>query len=317
MTTNSGSNPARPVSPVRLALNRSLAPLTSWKIGGPAAYYAEPADPPSLLWCLQYALDHRLSVFALGGGSNILVSDQGYPGLVLRYLDAHHNFPCDQEEGRLYVGAAASLARAARDTAADGWTGLEWAEGIPGTIGGAIVGNAGAFGGAIASSIRTVETLSLENGAKLWPVDQCAFGYRSSRFQPPAGSHLATSEFVVSAEFRLTRSEPDLVIRHLREISRERRARTPAGRTCGSVFRNPPGDSAGRLIEAVGLRGAEHGPAQISTLHANYIVNRGDATAGDVLALIDLARTRVRVEFGIELELEVRLVGQASDAVNS
>lgn len=298
---------------LNLQRDRLLAPMTSWRIGGPARYFAEPTSSDELRACLEFALDRRLPVFALGGGTNLLVSDEGYPGLVLRYSDSVHAIETDStgrdQDVALVVGARASLARTARRSAADGWAGLEWAEGIPGTVGGAVVGNAGAYGGETAQVVESVQAFSLEGGLVEHAAEQCGFAYRRSVFQPPAAPVLVTSTFIARVRFRLQRADPAGLLARVREISEQRRARTPAGLSCGSVFRNPPGDSAGRLIEHVGLKGTEHGGAQISPQHANYIVNRGGATAEDVRALIEEARGRVLRECGIELQLEVRLLG--------
>ena len=162
---------------------RALAPLTSWKIGGPAAFFVEPRNPEELGACLRMAQERRLEVLILGGGSNLLVADEGFPGLVLRYADTTHALVIAEEQARARFGARFPLARAARTLAAEGWAGLEWAEGIPGTIGGAVAGNAGAFGGEISSALEELQIYSLARGLETLTPADCGFSYRSSRFR--------------------------------------------------------------------------------------------------------------------------------------
>jgi UDP-N-acetylmuramate dehydrogenase len=291
---------------VRFEPSVSLAPLTSWRIGGPAAWLAEPADAADLAECLAFAEARGLPVLALGGGSTVLVADSGYPGLILRCGRRDCRLePAGAELAQVTVGARATLAAVARELARAGWGGLEWAEGIPGTVGGAVVGNAGAYGGTIAEFCRSVTIWSREEGTRRLPSRDMAFSYRRSRLT----GQDSTATFLLEAEFELRRDDRARLLERIKEIGAQRRARSPVGLSCGSVFRNPPGDSAGRLIEACGLRGATVGGAMISERHANYILNRGGATARDVLTLVDRAREEVRRASGIELELEVRLVG--------
>ncbi len=283
---------------------RPLAPLTSLKIGGSAAWFAQPSSPAELLACLQAAEQHGRPVFALGGGSNLLVADSGYAGLVLRYYDATERLEESGATARLRAGARAPLAGTARRLAHAGWSGLEWAEGIPGTVGGAVVGNAGAYGGDIASVVCEVEVCSLEGTAVIAGAD-CGFAYRDSRFhgQDP------TRVFITAVTFELRVGDPEALASRVRAIGESRKARTPVGLSCGSVWKNPEGDSSGRLIEAAGLKGEARGGARISPLHANYIVNESHASAEDVLALMRLARRKVFEATGILLAPEVMLVG--------
>ncbi len=287
--------------------HRPLAPLTSLKVGGPAAFFAEPADAAALAACLEFAGRHGLPVLPLGGGTNLLVSDAGFPGLVVRCGAGGWSVEAEADGALVRAGARAPLAGLARATARSGWAGLEWAEGIPGTVGGAVVGNAGAFGGEIAAVLRAATCHTRDRGeTSLTPAD-LAFVYRGSslrRVSPP-------TRFLLAAEFALTAGNAKELQSRMRDYAARRRAHTPAGSSCGSVFKNPPNDHAGRLIEAAGLKGAESGAAIVSPLHANYIVNRGGATAGDILALIERVRSTVRERFGVSLELEVRLVGFA------
>jgi UDP-N-acetylmuramate dehydrogenase len=295
----------------RCSRDRVLASLTTWQIGGPADLFAEPETIAELETCLRFARAEGLPVLALGGASNMLIADEGFRGLVVRYRDESQTLEVEGDRARLRIGSGALLSRTARRTARQGWAGLEWAEGIPGTIGGAIVGNAGAYGGEIAGVIESVTAYSIDPGLRILSCAECEFAYRSSRFKRlglPAG-------FIVAAELGLARGDPAQLDARLREIAALRKSKSPAGRSCGSVFQNPPGEAAGRLIDRAGLRGSEEGPAQISSQHGNYIVNRGGATARQILALIRRARERVLTETGITLQPEVRLVGFPEEAI--
>jgi UDP-N-acetylmuramate dehydrogenase len=241
----------------------------------------------------------------------MLISDRGFPGLVIRYLDATVEETPHGDWLELRVGAGHLLSRLARRMTRVGWSGLEWAEGIPGTLGGAIAGNAGAFRGQISDRVGLVASVDRSGTIRECAGEECAFGYRTSVFKQRGLS----AGYIISATLELKAGDPEQLTQRMEEIAATRKRNSPTGSSCGSVFKNPPGDFAGRLIQAAGLLGAEEGPAQISTKHGNYIVNRGGSTADQVLRLIHRARHEVHTQFGIELELEVRLVGfENSDA---
>ncbi|MDM7914896.1 MAG: UDP-N-acetylmuramate dehydrogenase [Candidatus Eisenbacteria bacterium] len=281
-----------------------LAPLTTWRIGGPARALAEPSTPEEPAEARRAADLRGWPVWILGGGSNVLVADQGFPGLVIRYADRRRAIETRGEEALVQVGSRAPLAGLARATARAGLRGLQWAEGIPGTVGGAIVGNAGAYGGEIAEALAEVTIVTPDGRIEQRDAAWLAYGYRTSRLKS-----LDPSSLVVSARFRLTRDDPAALAAEVSRIGAERRARTPVGASCGSVFRNPPGTSAGRLIDLAGCKGLRRGGAVVSELHANYILNTGGATARDVRELIEEIRARVGAAFGITLELEIRTIG--------
>jgi UDP-N-acetylmuramate dehydrogenase len=291
-----------------------LAPLTAWKVGGPARFLSEPADPSALAHDLRIAGDLGLPVFLLGGGSNLLVADEGFPGLVLRYRDRALRLEVSRENpqaAHLRVAAGAPLAGTARAMAYKGWAGLEWAEGIPGTIGGAVAGNAGAYGGEIARVLEEAEVLVGASRREVWPAEAFRFGYRTSRIRElPSGQAV-----ILSATFRLHREDPTGLRERMERFARRRRATTPTGQTCGSVFRNPPGDAAGRLIEAAGLKGHAVGGARVAREHANYILNEGTATAQDILELIRHVRDEVLRRFQVRLVPEVQFVGFPDDVL--
>lgn len=284
----------------------ALSRYTSWKIGGPARYRADASSPAELASLLGWASQRDLPVFLLGGGSNLLALDEGYPGLVLRYRASATQIDEQGDTVLARVDAGAPMAGTARKLAHQGYAGLEWAEGLPGTIGGAMYGNAGCYGGSVASVLRRA-WLWVGGQIEEWPVEQLGYGYRTSALKRGAAP-ASQRPIILAAEFAMRRADPQELARTMAETSVQRRAKTPHGQSCGSVFKNPPGDSAGRLIEAAGLKGARVGNAQIAERHANYIINMGGATSADVLALIDMARDRVRAEFGLELELEVQIM---------
>ncbi|MBM3285802.1 MAG: UDP-N-acetylmuramate dehydrogenase [Candidatus Eisenbacteria bacterium] len=282
-----------------------LAPFTSWRIGGPCRALAEPATPEELTISRREAERLGWPVFLLGGGTNLLVADEGYPGLVVRYAARGRSLEVIGDRAIVRAEARMPLAGLARETARSGWAGMEWAEGIPGTLAGAAVGNAGAYGGQMADVVVGVEVVLPDGKLETWPPGKMEYGYRRSALKgrDPAGPT------VVAVQIELERDDPERLAAEIRRIAGERKSRTPAGASCGSVFRNPPGTSAGRLIDQAGCKGLRKGGAFVSDLHANYILNEGGARARDVLDLIDEVRRRVRGAFGISLELEIQLVG--------
>ncbi|NJN17166.1 MAG: UDP-N-acetylmuramate dehydrogenase [Oscillochloris sp.] len=291
-------------APVPLQLDEPLARHTSWRIGGPARYYAEPRTPEQAAELSAWAVTHELPLIWIGGGTNLLASDDGFPGLVARYRAAEWQIVDHGATATLHVQAGAPMAGTARRVVAMGWAGLEWAEGVPGTIGGAVFGNAGCYGGDIAGVLHHVDLLL---GAKRehWSFERMQYGYRTSALKQ---ANASPPPLILAAELRLARGDAAALTARVKQIAVERKGKTPWGSSCGSVFKNPPGDSSGRLIEAAGLKGRRVGAAEISGRHANYIVNLGGATSADILALIDLARNEVKRRFGVELELEVRKI---------
>jgi UDP-N-acetylmuramate dehydrogenase len=282
-----------------------LAPFTSWRIGGPARRFTIVHEPTTLQLAIAQADALGLRWFVLGGGSNLLVPDHGWDGAVIRYRDRHCDIEPYGDTGLARIGAGAPMAGTARRLARLGWAGLEWAEGLPGTIGGAVYGNAGCYGGDIAGTLEYA-TVLVGAGTERWSVERLAYGYRTSVLKRHTGD--TPRPVIISAAVRLQRGDPLELAARMELTASLRRSRTPWGASCGSVFKNPPGESAGRLIEAVGLKGARSGQAMIAPLHANYIINLGQASSDDVLRLIDQARERVLSHCGITLELEVQLL---------
>lgn len=290
--------------PLRTA--EPMARHTSWRVGGLARYYAEPATPAEAIALATWATDQQLPLIWIGRGTNLLVRDEGFDGVIAVYRGQRWELHDQGESAELWIEAGAPMAGTARRLAAMGWAGLEWAEGLPGTVGGAIVGNAGCYGGNVAGQLIAAELLM--NGCERveWSSNDLAYTYRESILKQM--QHTPLPPLVLAGRFRLQRADPAVLTARMAAIAAERKQKTPAGSSCGSVFKNPPGDFAGRLIEAVGLKGTRIGDAEISPLHANYIVNHGQARAADILALIDLARATVAERFGITLQLEVRII---------
>lgn len=295
-----------------LPLMREHEPMDrhcSWRAGGRARFYAEPSHPAEALALVEWAAEQALPVIWVGRGTNILVRDTGFPGLIAAYRAQQWAVIEDGATVALRVEAGAPMAGLARRLAAMGLAGLVWAEGLPGTVGGAVVGNAGCYGGDTAGVVRDVEVLHALT-VQPWSVEQLAYTYRSSALKRMLASAdpLDLPPLVVAATFALQRADPQELQARMAAIARERKAKTPSGSSCGSVFKNPAGASAGQLIEQAGLKGRTIGAAVISPQHANYIVNTGGATASDILALAELAQTTVQHQFGVHLDMEVRVI---------
>jgi UDP-N-acetylmuramate dehydrogenase len=301
-----------------------LGPHTSLKIVGPADFFVRARDPRELSRCLSAALSAGVPWLLLGGGSNMLISDRGFRGLAIK-VEAppgqRNRGEVLEETGqtvRLRCQAGAFSAGLARWTASLGWRDLEWACGIPGTVGGAAAGNAGAYDGDMARSVERVRAWFPEEGERTLEGAEMGFQYRASRFKraevpgqparlPAPGT--APPGVILAVELRLTPGTPGEALARIETYERQRREKQPTERSCGSVFKNPPSDHAGRLIDVAGLKGTAVGGAQISLKHGNFFVNRGQARAADVVALIHLARRRVEEESGVRLETEILFAG--------
>ncbi|HEU5100068.1 MAG TPA: UDP-N-acetylmuramate dehydrogenase, partial [Roseiflexaceae bacterium] len=296
-----------------------------WRIGGPARYFVNAATPEQLRAALSWARARETPAFVLGGGTNVLMLDAGFDGLVLRYRAQELRIEREGDTGRVWIAAGAPMAGTVRKLAAQGWGGLQWAEGLPGTIGGALFGNAGCYGGDVASTLARAWLL-VGDEVEEWPVERFGYGYRTSTLKRTKDQRPKTKDqksdvnplvlgpwslvgpIVLAAEFKVERVDPRELAAQMERTAAERKGKTPWGSSCGSVFKNPPGESAGRLLEAAGLKGMRVGGAEIAQKHANYIVNLGGARSEDVLRLIEIAREQVAKEFGVELELEVQVV---------
>lgn len=283
----------------RIALNEPMARYTTFRIGGPADIYLEPVDKEDALALITYLRRESVPYVLMGNGSNILVSDQGIRGAVVN-LEVGFNYVWSEDDGKIVAGAGIKLAKFVDFCISNGYAGAEMLAGIPGTLGGAVIMNAGAYGGEISDHMLAVELI---RGDKLMTIakENAGFAYRTSRLQ---------GDVILEASFRFPRGEKEnmKVVRRETMMKRNRSQPVQWG-NAGSIFKNPKGDFAARLIQECGLKGTTIGAAQISELHANFIINLGQATAADVMALIQIARQAVFEKFAVELELEVKLIG--------
>jgi UDP-N-acetylmuramate dehydrogenase len=296
----------------RVLYGEPLARHTSARIGGPADAYLLVTTQPDLKRAAAIAWDYDLPLLILGGGSNILVSDAGIRGLVVQNATGRVIFGAqEQMDNPPLLGWHLVVAESGigtimltRRCIKRGLGGMEWAIGVPGTLGGAVVGNAGAHGGDMAGVVAWVDALT-SVGEMHWTTPELGFSYRSSIIKRERRKCV-----ILTVGLALMEEDSAALEARAAEFNERRKASQPPGATMGSMFKNPPGDYAGRLIEAAGLKGTCHGGAKISEVHANFIVNVQDATARDVRALVDLAREHVAAQFGVTLELEVELVGE-------
>lgn len=286
----------------RLRREAPLAPLTTYRFGGPARYLVEAQTEGDLSAAAALAADERLPIFVLGRGSNVVVASRGFDGVVIR-LGAGFGRRDFGSDGVVTAGGAVPLPVLARECARAGAGGLEFFVGIPGSVGGAVRMNAGCHGSDTAGVLITARVLSLHSGSagERSPAD-LAMSYRHS--------NLAADDVVVAARFHTTAIAPAAAEDRIREITRWRKETQPGGTlNAGSVFKNPPGDAAGRIIDALGLKGFSVGGVEVSPRHANFFVARAGATPEDVRALVDAVREKVRAATGIDLEPELRFVG--------
>lgn len=279
-----------------------LALHTAMRIGGPADLLIVCESVSEVVRAVELARQHGVGWWLLGAGCNVLVADRGVRGLVIVNRAAAIAF--DGETARAEAGA--QMAVLAREAVKRGLAGLEWAAGLPGAVGGAVVGNAGAFDGDIAAVLHSATVLEADGGIVERPNAWFEFEYRLSRIKrEPVGRR----PVVLAATFDLQRGDAQALSARADEILEWRRTRHPSGATMGSTFKNPPDGHAGYLIEQAGLRGYRIGGVKISELHGNFLMNTGGATAADVMALIKYARSEVKRQFGVEMELEIELVG--------
>ena len=303
--------------------NISLKEYTTFKIGGPARYFLETSDNDELREAVQWALDKKIRFLVVGGGSNILFSDKGFDGLVVVYKSNGKNLIEEKEGGLFRIAAMVPLSSLIMEM--KNYSGLEWAVGIPGTLGGAINGNSGAVGESISDSVLNVDVLEIKDGVILertFNKDDCSFGYRTSIFKNNPNL------IVVSVELKLKEEKEEIIMERIRSNLEKRKAKQPHGFSAGSVFKNYYGKieesivhdypelksfnekgiiPAGLLIELSGLKGKTIGGAKISEEHANFIINSGNASSDDIIALIDLIKKTIEEKFSVGLEEEIKI----------
>ncbi len=284
-------------------LEEPMSRHTSIGIGGPAECLVFPETRTELRNVLILVKQFKLPFFVLGSGTNLLVRDGGIKGVVLSLSSLCSNY--DFVDRTVIAGAAVSLPVLARKSLERGLRGLEFAVGIPGSLGGALYMNAGAYGSSIGKLVQEVEIMDYEGNLSLRPRKELEFSYRRSTFQEE-------KVIILGGVLQLTPGDRAELKSLVQKNHRERRSRQPSLPSAGSVFRNPTGLAAGKLIDEVGAKGLTAGGAMVSPEHANFIVNAGDATASEVLDLIELIRKKVRSERKIDLELEIKIVGENS-----
>ncbi len=309
------TTPAIPVDVLRLRFgdavqeNVSLAPYTSARIGGPADVLVTVKSVDELADVMKVVWAHEMPYYILGGGSNVLVSDKGVRGVVVLNRAKEVRFESG-DQPTVWCESGVVFSNLANRCASKAMAGLEWAATVPGTIGGAVYGNAGAFGGDTSENLIWAEVLT-KDGREKFSVEQMGYGYRMSVLRTAShGKRGEINAIVLSALLRLKNSNKEEVSVKIEEFSERRKTTQPPGASMGSMFKNPTGDHADRLIEAAGLKGTRIGNAEISRLHGNFFINHGETKAEDIHALIRLVQKTVSEKFGVALELEVELVGE-------
>jgi len=310
------------ITMIKIEENVALAPMTTFKVGGPAKYFVRVASADDLKEAIKFSKDKNLPIFILGGGSNLIISDRGFNGLVIK-IDIKD---IKIDDGKITCGAAIPFGLVVNKTMQNSLTGLEWAAGIPGTIGGAVRGNAGAFGGETKDVIQSVKSIDSDSGKTISrDNNECKFGYRDSIFKH-------NNEIVVEVELLLKKGDRSKIEKIVQEHVQYRQQKHPIEFPCaGSVFKNIPADSvsdevrelfkdsikidpfpvvpAAKIIAEAGFSGTKIGGAQVSQKHTNYIVNAGNAKADDIIKLINLIKNTVQEKYQITLEIEPQLIG--------
>ena len=285
---------------LELREHEPMARHTTFRIGGPVRLMALPRSEGEVLACLREAERAQVRLVVLGNGSNLLAADGEIPcfAVLLTGLDALER----TGEREIWAGAGVSLARLASFAAQEGLAGLEFAHGIPGTLGGGVLMNAGAYGGEMVQVVKEVAAAGRNGGVETVPAEQCGFSYRRSAFSDG-------ERVILGARFHLEPDDPAAIRGRMDELARRRKEKQPLEYpSAGSMFKRPQGHFAAALIEQCGLKGLTVGGAQVSEKHAGFVINRGGATCADVLALVDQVKERVLQQTGVELEMEVRVL---------
>lgn len=286
-----------------------LARYTSARVGGTADMFVTVRNATELQMAAELAYLQHLPYFVLGGGSNILMADGGFDGLVIFNKARAVNFRHTGASVVCAVESGMNLSSLSRQCAAKGLGGLEWAVAIPGTVGGAVVGNSGAHGGDMAGTVMAVTVWEPGHGIRIYSAEEMGYSYRDSALKWDQGKY-KPRRVVLSAELQLTPEAVEVLLARIDGFTAHRKQTQPAGASVGSMFKNPQNYYAGYLIETAGLKGYRVGGAYISEKHANFFVNDENATAEEIRSLIAEAWHVVREQFGVEMELEVELVGE-------
>lgn len=280
-----------------------LARHTTLRIGGAADYFIRVDSRAELIDAADWGRRRKLPILILGNGSNILVSDAGFRGLVIENHAAAEEWERHENKLRVRADSGVLLPGLANRLARQGWSGLEWAIGVPGTVGAAVVTNAGAHGGSFGDTLLRALVLQETGSMWWWERAELELDYRTSIFK-----HTLNRSIVLAAELELHAAEPTECVARMNRYTEHRRRTQPTEPSVGSMFKNPRGDYAGRLIEAAGLKGMRVGNIAVSQVHANFFVNLGGATSADVLELVERVQSAVYQKFRISLELEIQIV---------
>lgn len=290
---------------MELRVNELMSKHTTFRIGGPAALMALPGNTAQVRAVLDIARELDIEPFFLGNGSNLLVADGGYRGFVVKLAGEFEEiFTKVLEDGTLALvaGGAALLSRMSSRALEEGFTGLEFAGGIPGSLGGAVTMNAGAYGGEMAQVMELVNVLTNDGTVQTFSKEECQFGYRRSIFS-------GSDYLILEAIFSLEPGDPEAIRARMEELAAKRKEKQPLEYpSAGSMFKRPPGHFAAALIDQCGLKGLTVGGAQVSEKHAGFVVNRGGATCADVLELVRQVKEEVLRQTGVELEMEVKVL---------
>jgi UDP-N-acetylmuramate dehydrogenase len=321
----------------RIRLNEPLARHCTFGVGGPADVWVSLNTSRELIDLVRMAIEEQWPLLLVGNGTNVLFADAGIRGIVARIVLDEYTIENQADNTALLLAeAGVSWPRLLNELAASGWGGLEFGPGIPGTLGGAVISNAGAHNSDLGEVLEWIEILDARSAStkrdggvsvpliRRYLHNEIDLSYRNSRFRagrridfdaqgypivPPRGQ-IEPDEIILQLGIRLRREDPEKLRTTIEEYKKHRKMTQPPQKSAGSVFKNPPGDFAGRLIDQAGMKGTTYGKAQISKRHANFIINLGRASAADVIALIVEARNRVHEQFGVDLELEVELRGE-------
>lgn len=285
--------------------NIALSGYTSARIGGLADVLVIVRSVEELAQAARKLWDLEIPFLLLGGGSNVLVSDKGVRGVTVLNRARLVRFEDKSDMPCVYAESGATLNDIAQRSARHGLSGLEWAASVPGSLGGAVYGNAGAFGGEMSQNVLSIDILDRQNGPENWMVDKLEYGYRTSILK-----RNKREAVILGAKLKLVHGDKVSILSKMAENTERRHKTQPPGASMGSMFKNPPGDKAGRLLEAAGLKGTRIGSAEISPVHANFFINTDQTLASDMKALLELAQERVWKKFGVKLESEIEIIGE-------
>ena len=291
-----------------ILFDEPMSKHTSYGIGGPARVYVTPKNKEDLVSILKFSKDNNIPSYFIGSGSNLLVSDDGIDGIVITLGKSFNKLEINKNN--VFAETGVMLGKMVKECTKRNLSGLESLIGVPGTLGGALIMNAGAFGGEISNYLEYVSVITMSGDEKKYQQKDIKFNYRNSSF--------SDNEILINANFKFIFSDQKTVSKNKLKASGGRKSSQPLRfRSAGSVFKNPSEGAAGYFIDKAGLKGTKSGDAEISNVHANFFVNHGTATAKDVVRLINIARKKVYKEFGVMLELEIKTLGFAQGVIKT